>query len=128
MTAGFLAVGRVTRPHGVRGEMVLELMTEFPEHLAEHATVYLGEAAEPHALQQARPHRGGWLIRLGDCQSREAAEAWRGQLVQIRQAQAAPLPPGRYYHHQIIGLEVFTEAGERLGVVSEKSDRSHVVL
>jgi len=120
MAIEFLAVGRVARPHGVRGELVLEVLTEFPQHLAEAEVVYLGEAAVPHALRRVRQSRGQQLIiQLADCLDRNAAEAYRGQLVQIKTEQAAPLPPGRYYHHQILGLDVVTEAGEALGQVTE---------
>ena len=120
MAIEFLAVGRVVRPHGVRGEMVLEVLTEFPEHLAEAETVYLGEPPVPHPLRQVRALRHGQIvIRLADCPDRNAAEAYRGQLVHIRAEQAAPLPPGRYYHHQILGLAVTTETGETLGQVTE---------
>jgi 16S rRNA processing protein RimM len=114
-----LAVGRVLRPHGVRGEMVLEVLTDFPERLAENETVYLGEAAAPRLLRRVRFHRSRLLIELEDCLTLEAAEALRGQLVQIKEAQVAPLPPGRYYQHQIIGLEVIADTGEELGKVTE---------
>jgi 16S rRNA processing protein RimM len=120
MAIQFLAVGRVVRPHGVRGELVLEVMTEFPLHLAEVETVYVGEAAVPHPLRRVRQQRGQQIvIQLADCLDRNAAETYRGQLVQIKTEQAAPLPPGRYYHHQILGLAVVTEAGEALGQVTE---------
>jgi len=66
-----------------------------------------------------RVRRGELLMRLADCADREAAEAFRGQLVQIRVEQAAPLPSGQYYQHQIIGLPVVTEEGEALGDVTE---------
>ncbi len=49
----------------------------------------------------------------------EAAAKLRGQVVQILAEEAAPLPQGQYYHHQIVGLEVFTTEGERLGAVEE---------
>jgi 16S rRNA processing protein RimM len=120
MAIQFLAVGRVVRPHGVRGELALEVMTEFPLHLAEVETVYLGEAAVPHPLRRVRQQRGEQLvIQLADCLDRNAAEAYRGQLVQIKTEQAAPLPPGRYYYHQILGLAAVTDAGEALGQVTE---------
>lgn len=117
----FLAIGKVIRPHGVRGELLLETLTEFPAHLAEVATVYVGEAEspQPHPLRRARLHQRELLIQLGDCLDRDAAEAYRGQMVFIRTEQAAPLPPGRYYHHQIIGLTVITDEGETLGQVAE---------
>ncbi len=119
MATELLAVGHVVRPHGVRGELLLEPLTDFPEHLREVETVYVGEAAQAHRLAGARHHRGQLIIRLGDCADRDCAERFRGQLVQIRAEAAAPLPPGRYYHHQIIGLTAVTEAGEELGKVVE---------
>jgi 16S rRNA processing protein RimM len=121
MAIQMLAVGRVVRPHGVRGELLLEVLTEFPQHLGEAETVYVGEAAVPHPLRRVRLQRGGQqlIIQLADCLDRNAAEAYRGQLIQIKAEQAAPLPPGRYYHHQILGLDVITEAGETLGQVTE---------
>jgi len=119
MPPEFLAIGRVLRPHGVRGELLLEALTDFPRHLDDVGTIYLGDAAEPHPLAGARMHRGRLLIQLEDCVDREAAEAFRGQLVQIWFGDTAPPPPGSYYYHQIVGLAVVTEEGETLGEVTE---------
>ena len=119
MPTEFLAIGRVLRPHGVRGELLLETLTDFPEHLSEMETVYLGEAAEPHPLRSVRIHRKQLLIQLADCPDRETAETFRGQLMQIRGEAAAPPPPGRYYQHQLIGLSVVTDEGEALGEIAE---------
>ena len=119
MPPEILAIGRVLRPHGVRGELLLEALTDFPEHLDGVGTIYLGAAAEPHSLAGARMHRGRLLIQLEDCVDHEAAEAFRGQLVQIWFGDAAPPPPGSYYYHQIVGLAVVTEEGETLGEVTE---------
>ena len=119
MPIEFLAIGRVLRPHGVRGELLLETLTDFPEHLNEVETVYLGEAAEPHPLEDARRHRGQLLIRLADCSNRDTADAFRNQLVRIKFADSPPPPSGSYYQHQIIGLAVVTEDGEALGTVTE---------
>jgi len=115
----FLAVGRVLRPHGVRGELLLASLTDFPEHLSEHETIYLGEPPVPHVLGGVRLHRGQLIIRLADCHTREAADLFREQIVQIEAQSAAPLPPGMYYHHQLVGLAVYTEEGEHLGELVE---------
>lgn len=119
MSTEFLAIGRVLRPHGVRGELLLEMLTDFPEHLNEVETVYLGDAAEPHPLRGVRVHRDQLLIQLADCLDRDAADAFRDQLVQIRVEAATPPPPGRYYQHQLIGLSVVTDEGEALGEIAE---------
>ena len=115
----FLAVGRVLRPHGVRGELLLASLTDFPEHLAEQKVVYLGEPPQPHPLAGVRLHRGQLIIRLADCHERADADAYRDQIVQIEAQSAAPLPPGMYYHHQLVGLAVYTEEGEHLGELVE---------
>ena len=114
-----LAVGTVVRPHGLRGELLLNSLTDFPEHLASVEVVYLGDQAEPHPLARVRSQRGKFIIQLGDCYDRDAAEKYRGQVVQIKAEAAAPLPPGMYYHHQVIGLAAFTEEGEHLGELVE---------
>jgi 16S rRNA processing protein RimM len=119
MPIELLAVGRVLRPHGVRGDLLLETLTDFPQHLAEVDTVYLGEPPVAHPLAAARVHRGQLILRLADVPDRDAADAFRGQLVQIKAVAAAPLPPGTYYHHQLLGLPVVTEAGEPLGELAE---------
>ena len=115
----FLAVGRVLRPHGVRGELLLASLTDFPEHLSEQKTIYLGEPPVPHALTGVRIHRGQLIIRLADSHDRDSADLFRDQLVQIEAQTAAPLPPGMYYHHQLLGLAVYTEEGEHLGELAE---------
>ena len=114
-----VAVGRVVRPHGVRGELVLQPLTAFSERLREADVVYLGEAAEPHPLAEVRLHRGRLLIRLADCGDRETADAHREQLVQIQVEATAPLRAGQYYYHQLIGLLAVTDDGENLGEVVE---------
>ena len=119
MSAQLLAVGTVVRPHGLRGELLLNSLTDFPEHLASVDVVYLGDQAEPHPLARVRSQRGKFIIQLGDCHDRDAAEKYRGQVVQIKAEAAAPLPPGMYYHHQVIGLAAFTEEGEHLGELVE---------
>jgi 16S rRNA processing protein RimM len=115
MAIEFLAIGRVLRPHGVRGELLVDTLTDFPEHLAEVDTVYLGDAAVPHVLEAARVHRHQLILRLAGCADRDQADQFRGQLVQIKTEAAAPLPPGRYYHHQLLGSRVISDEGEDLG-------------
>ncbi len=115
----FLAVGRVVRPHGLRGELLMQVLTDFPDRLQSVDTVFLGETHRPHKVESARRHGQDMLLNLAEIDGREAAEAVRGQWVSIQLADAADLPPGRYYYYQIEGLNVFTEEGEALGRVVE---------
>ena len=115
----FLAIGRVLRPHGVRGELRLEVYTGSPAHLNDVETVYVGDKQSPQPLESSRLHQKILLIKLAGCDTREQADDFRGQVIAIARADAAPLRAGQYYHHQIIGLTVISDDGEQLGTVSE---------
>ena len=116
----YLAVGRVLRPHGIRGELRVEIVTDYPERLGQHAYFYLAspdspEEARRYAVEKLRQHRGVLLLKLGGCDDRNSADALRGMLVQIPLEKAVPLEEGEYYHFQLIGFRVETEDGEWLG-------------
>ena len=115
----FLAVARVVKPWGVRGEVKLEVLTSFPDQLDRLKRVYLGPKAVPHDVARFHWHSGELLLQLTDVLDRSAAERLRDQLVQIASEEAVPLEPGQYYEHQILGLNVVTTEGEPLGQVVE---------
>ena len=118
----YLAVGRVLRPHGIQGELRVEVMTGYPERLGQHACFWLASPDHPlvvqrYTVEKTRWHRGVLLLKLGGCDDRNAAEQLRGMLVQIPIQEAVPLEEGEYYHFQLIGVQVETESGESLGQV-----------
>lgn len=111
-------LGSVIRPHGVRGELVVDAPPTAADDLADVETVYLGEPAQPHTLSHVRWHRGRLLIQLAGVDDRDAAEAYRGLPVLIERVELPPLAPGVYYQRQIIGLTVLTDTGETLGPIT----------
>jgi 16S rRNA processing protein RimM len=118
----YLLVGRVLRPHGVRGELRVEIITDYPEQLAQHAYFYLARPDSPEIVHRysvagLRFHRKALLLKLNDCDDRNAADELRGMLVQIPVEEAVPLEEGEYYLFQLIGVRVETEDGEWLGQV-----------
>jgi 16S rRNA processing protein RimM len=120
----YLAVGRVLRPHGIRGELRVEVLTDYPERLSQHAYFCLASPDAPEAVQRypvekLRWHRGALLLKLGGCGDRNAASELRGMLVQIPVEQAVPLEAGEYYDFQLIGVRVEAESGEWLGQIVE---------
>jgi 16S rRNA processing protein RimM len=125
-----LAVGRVLRPHGVRGELKIEVLTDYPERLAELETVYIGESYQPHKVVSARPHKNAVLLKLQEYQDRNAAEELRDELVYVAREDAIPLEEDEYYEYQVEGLEVFTDKGDVLGEVVDvlTVPRGHDVL
>ena len=115
----YLAIARVIRPFGVRGELKLQVLTGFPDQLDRLKRVYLGPQAVPHPVARFRQHRGDLLLLLADVCDRNAAQELRDQLVQIATQDAVPLGEGEYYEYQIVGLSVVTTEGEALGHVVE---------
>jgi 16S rRNA processing protein RimM len=115
----FLAIGRVARPFGVRGELRVDLLTDYPEQLGRLDTVYIGADARPFRVEAVRLHKDAALFRLDGVEDRDAADQLRGALVQIPREEAVPLEEGEFYEHQIVGMEVVEEDGTYLGKVTE---------
>ena len=115
----YLAVGRVLRPRGVRGELKVKILTEDPARFQWLETVYVGPHFIPYRLERIRLHRGAGLLKLAGCDDHDAAEALRGLLVQVAMEDALPLEEGEYWLYQLLGLEVWTTDDELLGVVRE---------
>jgi 16S rRNA processing protein RimM len=115
-------VGTLVGPHGVTGEVKLRPLTDYPERLEHLKTLQLrfpdGEAATYPVLGR-RWHREMLLVRLDGVLDRDAAEALRDAQVVVPVEDAAPLPEGRFYEHQILGLRVVTPDGEELGRVTQ---------
>lgn len=115
----FLEVGRLRRTHGIHGELVLEVLTDFPERIRRGVTLYVGPDRRPLRLRSRRGHAEGLLIAFQGYEDREAAGELRNQGVFVRADDRPPLEEGEYYHHQILGLPVFDEQRRALGRVIE---------
>ena len=118
----YLVIGRIARPFGLRGELKVQLLTEFPERLGRLRTVYLGSQAEPWTVGEVRLHKEAALFKLAGCDDRAGAEALRGALVQITMDDAVPLGADEYYEYQIVGMTVVEQDGTLLGKVTEIID------
>jgi 16S rRNA processing protein RimM len=115
----YLAVGRVVRPHGVRGGLKVSSNSELIYKLEPSVNIYLGAKKDPATVKTLRRHRKEFLMFIEGCTNRETAEKWRGATIYIRFASLAPLPEGEFFHWQIVGLHVITTAGEELGTIEE---------
>jgi 16S rRNA processing protein RimM len=115
----FLAAGKVRRPHGVQGEVVMELHTDFPERLRPKTKVYLGEKHHPATLRSVRIHNEGLLIGFEGIDTPEEAGRYRNQMVFVSAHSLPDLETGEYYHHQLRGLSVVNETDELLGTLTE---------
>lgn len=122
-----MVIGRITKPHGVTGELRVAVYTDVPERFAWLETVYVSadmwdETPRPVAVTAVRPHGSLMLVKLDGITSRESAEALRGQWLQIPADEAVPLEAGEFYLYQLMGMAVVTEDGETLGVVGDLID------
>ena len=113
----FLIVGEVLGPHGVSGLLRVRPLTDFPERFIGLKTIYVGDALRPYVVERASVTDSTVLLKLRGIDSAEAAEQLRGALLRVPRSEAVPLGPGEYYYDEIIGLEVVTTAGERLGQI-----------
>lgn len=116
---GYIAVGLITSAHGLRGEVKVELHTDFPERFAPGVKLFLGEDLEEVTVSSARPHQGQVLLQFEGYESREAVDEIRGLWIFVPDDQAVELEEDTYFVHDIIGLSVQTVAGELLGTVKE---------
>ena len=121
----FLLLGQVLRPHGVRGELRVEVLTAYPERIVPQQRVYLGpdpadvSAARLYTIAQARRHQQYLILQLAEVGDRNAAELLREQYVMVAFEDAIPLEDDEYYLFQVIGLEVVTTEGEALGRITD---------
>ena len=116
----FLAVGRIAKPHGVLGEVRVELMTDHPERFEWLDAIYVGEKNPRRVpIVSVRYHQDVVLLKLDGYPTRTEAELLRGELLQVPESEAVPLEDDEYFLYQLIGIEVFTEQGRHLGQLTE---------
>ncbi|MDI6709205.1 MAG: ribosome maturation factor RimM [Bacillota bacterium] len=119
MNPDFITIGEVVNTHGHRGAVRVLPLTDFPERFQDLKEVILtrdGERVTMH-IERVAFQKRFVILSLREVPDMHAAERLRGAVLQIPREQACPLPEGRYYLFEIIGLQVFTADGERLGTV-----------
>lgn len=113
-------VGRIARPRGLRGELVVNPSTDFPEtRFARGRRVFVKTGDDVRALtiasfwlQQGRP-----IIGIEGVESLTAAEPLAGAELRVPISELEPLPAGTFYHHDLVGCVVTTVGGQRIGAV-----------
>ena len=117
-----LVVGRVGRPHGIRGELTVQVHTDDPDLRFAAGSVLATEPAErgPLTVSLTRWHSGRLLVTFAGDADRSSAEDLRGTLLVMDSADEAPTAdPDEFHDYELIGLDVLTVAGEPVGVVAD---------
>jgi 16S rRNA processing protein RimM len=117
-----LVVGRIGRPHGIHGELTVQVRTDDPDLRFAAGSVLATEPAArgPLTVSSSRWHSGRLLVRFVGCADRTSAEDLRGTFLVMDSAEAGPTAdPDEFHDYQLIGLDVQTVAGEPVGVVAD---------
>ena len=113
-------VGRIARPHGLRGEVIVNVETDFPEQRFQPgAELFIArdEGMEPLTLTGVRFHQGRPIVSLAGFDGIDAAQPLAGLELRIPAERLVPLPAGMFYRHDLIGWRVETSAGQAVGIV-----------
>jgi 16S rRNA processing protein RimM len=115
----FVVIGKFRRPHGIRGEIVMTVLTDFPDLIVPGQRVYAGERYHPYGIHGVRQHGADLLITLEGLPDRTAVEIFRNVMVYMKAEDMPDLPEGDFFLHQIVGMEVITDQDQYLGRVKE---------
>jgi 16S rRNA processing protein RimM len=113
-----IAVGKITRAHGVRGEVGVLVLSEV-ESRFDRGSVLRLENGRALTVEEARRHRGGLLVSFVEIADRTSAEGLGGRYLFVQESEVPELPQGSFWPHQLEGCEVLTESGRSLGVIEE---------
>jgi 16S rRNA processing protein RimM len=114
---GFVAVARVLRPWGLRGDLKVESLSDFPERFSPGAKLWL--SGVERTVERSRMQGGATYLKLSAIEDATQAEPFRGELLEVPEAALPNLDEDEFYHHQLVGLRARTVHGEVLGAVSE---------
>jgi 16S rRNA processing protein RimM len=111
-----LAAARIVGAKGLAGAVRIEMLTDWPEHLAAGAMIFVEGEDRPRIVRELQVAGRVPVLILDAVESREAAEALIGRYLEV---DAAELPEGSYYWHQLVGLQVVDEASAPIGELVE---------
>ena len=116
-----VTVGRVLRPHGVRGEVVVEVLSDVPDRFARGSRMQgIREGRPSVALKIAagRAHKSGAVVRFAGCEDRDQAEELRNLWLEVPRSEVPEAEPGTYYQYELVGCRCRV-GGVELGRVVE---------
>jgi 16S rRNA processing protein RimM len=111
-----IAVGRILRPHGLRGELAVEVWSDNPSRFAVGSRL-LTDQDEELEVAAARPHKGSLLVCFAGVLDRDGALALRGRRLRVERSAAAELPEDTFYYFELIGCSITDEIEGELGRV-----------
>ena len=117
-----IAVGRVSKSVGVKGELGVSPLTDDPRRFTKLKSVWIGgdeSTAERFSVSSVRRVQSTVVLTVKEIDSRAAADGRRGEYIFVSEKDSVAPRKGSYFIHEIIGLEVVTESGDRIGIVRD---------
>ena len=113
-----VVVGKVTKAHGLRGEVTVLPLTDNPDRFAPGNVVYLQDG-RALSIREARDNGARLLVTFEGVGDRTAAEALGGSMLVVPESDLPELPEGTYWPHELVGCEVVTAAGRPIGTIAD---------
>jgi 16S rRNA processing protein RimM len=117
MTEPTVVVGRITKVHGLRGEVVVQVFSDNPDRFAPGSSVFVEDGREL-VIRSVRPGPRT-LVAFEGIPDRDAAESLSGATLVVPASMLPALPEGEFWPHQLIGCAVVTESGRSLGAIAD---------
>lgn len=114
-----MVAGRIVRPHGVRGQVVVEPVSDMIDRVRPGQIVRLARSGRTARVVSLAPHQARYLFALEGVASRSDAESLRGEPMEFRVEDIGALPEGVFFRWQIVGLRAMTDDGSELGEIVE---------
>lgn len=118
MSQDLVIIGKIVAPHGVRGDVRVIPLTDFPDRFLNMKAVLVGED-RLLSIENAKFHKQFLLLKFRDLNERNAVEVLKGHFLYVPRKDVMPLADDEFYVFDIIGMNVYTPDGDLLGTVSE---------
>ncbi len=114
-------VGKILKPHGIKGSVKAEIITSFPEHFLDLKKVYvdLENQKQAYSIQEVRLSNRFVFLKFSEINSIEEAETLRNAFIYIAEEDLMPLNEDEYYIHDLIGMQVVDENGTLIGTIKD---------
>lgn len=113
----FLVVGKIHRPHGLKGDVIFEVITDFPERIRSGVTLFVGDSYRPVVVEKRRWHSSSLLVKFETFSNPDDLAVLTNQFVYVPTKDRPELPEGEYYHHQLLGMKVISDQDVLLGIL-----------
>jgi len=115
----FLAFAKIRKPHALKGEVSVEILSDFPDYYKKNSTVYIGENFEEAVIRSIRKTGNTYLVAFENHLSRDDVEHMRNTLIYIHEDSLPALADNEYFHHDLIGMRCISTTDEPVGKITE---------